>query len=49
MKTIHSFGGVSPLTTHAWNAEGNSVAISKNNKEVEVKSPWPLRSFEFSG
>ena len=38
MKTIHSFGGVSPLTTHAWNAEGNSVAISKNNKEVEVKS-----------
>ncbi len=34
-KTIHSFG-VNPITTHAWNADCSQVALSKNNKEVEV-------------
>ena len=36
-KSIHSFGGVAPITTHAWNGNGDQIAISKNNKEVQVR------------
>ena len=34
-KTISSFG-VDPIATHAWSNDGNELAISLNNKEVQV-------------
>ena len=35
-KTTYTFGGVAPITCHAFSAQGDKVALSKNNKEVEV-------------
>ena len=34
-KTISSFG-VTPISTHCWSGDGNQLAISLNNKQVEV-------------
>ena len=34
-KTISSFG-VAPISTHCWSGDGNYMAISMNNKEVQV-------------
>jgi len=34
-KTISSFGVV-PISTHCWSGDGNQLAISLNNKEVQV-------------
>ena len=34
-KTISSFGVV-PISTHCWSGDGNELAISLNNKEVQV-------------
>lgn len=34
-KSVSSFG-VSPISTHSWNAEGDHIAIAKNQKEVEI-------------
>ena len=35
-KVQFNFGGVAPLACHAFNAAADQVAVSKNNKEVEV-------------
>ncbi len=37
-KTLYSFGGVAPVASHAFNGKGDQIAISKNNKDVEVVS-----------
>ena len=34
-KTIASFG-VEPISTHAWSSDGNHIAISLNDKDVQV-------------
>ena len=34
-KTISSIGVV-PISTHCWSGDGNELAISLNNKEVQV-------------
>jgi actin related protein 2/3 complex subunit 1A/1B len=34
-KVPYSFG-VSPITTHAWNGDAGQIALSRNNKEVEI-------------
>jgi len=34
-KTVTSFG-VEPISTHAWSGDGSQLAISLNNKEVQV-------------
>ena len=34
-KTISTFG-VMPISTHCWSGDGNQLAISLNNKEVQV-------------
>ena len=35
-KTISTFGIEGPITTHAWSPDGQSVALSHNNREVKV-------------
>ena len=35
-KIISTFGGVEPISTHAWSADGKNLAISHNNKQVKV-------------
>jgi hypothetical protein len=35
-KIISTFGGVEPISTHAWSADGKNLAISHNNKAVKV-------------
>lgn len=35
MKTISSFG-IAPISCHAWDADGKHIALSKNNKEVQI-------------
>jgi len=35
-KVISTFGGVEPISTHAWSADGKNLAISHNNKQVKV-------------
>lgn len=35
MKEIHDFS-ITPITTHSWNKEGNNLALSLNNKDVNV-------------
>jgi len=35
-KIISTFGGVDPISTHAWSADGKNLAISHNNKQVKV-------------
>ena len=39
-KTPFSFG-VASITTHAWNANATQIALSKNNKEVEIFNAAP--------
>jgi len=34
-KTISTFG-VDPISTHAWSPDGESIALSHNNKEVKI-------------
>jgi len=34
-KTISQFG-VDPISTHAWSGDGSHLAVSMNNKEVQV-------------
>ena len=33
--------GVNSITTHAWNANATQIALSKNNKEVEIFNAAP--------
>lgn len=35
-KIISTFGGVEPISTHAWSADGKNLAISHNNTQVKV-------------
>ena len=42
-KTLYSFGGVAPVASHVFNGKGDQIAISKNNKDVEVIQTMPLR------
>lgn len=35
-KVISTFGGVEPISTHAWSADGKNLAISHNNNQVKV-------------
>lgn len=35
-KIISTFGGVDPISTHAWSADGKNLALSHNNKQVKV-------------
>ena len=35
-KTISTFGVEGPITTHAWSPDGQSAALSHNNREVKV-------------
>lgn len=38
-KSVMTFGdNVAPITSHAFNGAGDQVAVSKNNKEVEVNT-----------
>ncbi len=40
-KSQYSFGGVAPVASHAFNASGDKVALSKNNREVDIYSLAP--------
>jgi len=35
-KIISTFGGVEPISTHAWSADGKNLAISHNNQQVKL-------------
>ena len=39
-KTPFSFG-VNSITTHTWNGNATQIALSKNNKEVEIFNAAP--------
>jgi len=35
-KIISTFGGVEPISTHAWSSDGKNLAISHNNQQVKL-------------
>lgn len=44
-KTPFSFG-VNSITTHAWNGDATQIALSKNNKEVEIFNAAPGNRYQ---